>query len=225
MNLRQTLVAMTLRGLSRLLLRLDVEALARVPAAGPLILVANHINSLDVPVVFPRLLPRPVTGYAKIETWDNPIKAFLFSTWDAIPVRRGEADTRALRAGLEALQAGKIVAIAPEGTRSHDGRLRRGHAGMVMLALMSGAPLFPLVYYGHEQFHRRLRRLQRCSFHVRVGQPFRIEANGVKITRQIRQEIADEVMAQLAALLPPEYRGVYADAIPPDGTYRWLVPV
>ncbi len=211
MTLRQTLVGITLRGISRVLLRLDIDQLARVPKAGPLILVANHVNFLDVPVVFTRLLPRPVTGFAKIETWDNPFKAFLFSTWDAIPIRRGEADMRAMRAGLDALNAGKILAIAPEGTRSSNGRLAHGHPGVAMLALMSGAPLLPLVYYGHEQFNTHIRRLRRCEFHVRVGEPFHLSANGVKVTREIRQQMADEIMGQLAALLPPEYHGVYAD--------------
>ena len=55
------------------------------------------------------------------------------------------------------------------------------------------------------------RRLQRTNFHIKVGQQFRLDTRGVKVTREVRQKITDEIMYQLAALLPPEYRGVYAD--------------
>ena len=80
-----------------------------------------------------------------------------------------------------------------------------------MIALRSGAPILPLVYYGGECFQQNLRRLRRTDFHIVVGQPFHIETNGIRVTRQFRQLITDEIMYQLAALLPPDYRGVYAD--------------
>jgi 1-acyl-sn-glycerol-3-phosphate acyltransferase len=148
MSLTFRVVNLTIKGLARLLCRVDDAQLARVPREGPLILVTNHINFLDVPVVYTHLQPRPITGFAKIETWDNPAMGRLFDLWQAIPLQRGRADIEALRRGLEALAEGKILAVAPEGTRSGHGQLQPAHAGVVMLALHSGAPLLPLAFYG-----------------------------------------------------------------------------
>lgn len=205
------MVNTTVKCLTRALCRVDDSQLARVPARGPLILAANHVNFLEVPLVLTHLQPRPITGFAKAETWDNPAMAWLFDLWGAIPLRRGEADVEALRRGLDVLRAGKILAVAPEGTRSGTGILRQGYAGIVMLALRSGAPILPLVVYGGEDLRRNLRRLRRTEFRIIVGNPFHLEPGRRGATRALRQQMTDEIMYQLAALLPPAYRGHYAD--------------
>jgi 1-acyl-sn-glycerol-3-phosphate acyltransferase len=205
------LVNTTLRRVTRMLCRVDDDQLARIPAAGPLILVSNHINFIEVPLVYTHLLPRPVTGFAKAETWANPAMAYLFNLWKAIPLRRGEADLGGLRMGLRALEAGQILAVAPEGTRSGDGRLKRGYPGIVMLALLSGAPILPLAYYGSERFRSNLTRLRRTDFHMVVGEQFTLLPQAQRVSTQVRQKIADEIMYQLAVLLPPAYRGEYTD--------------
>ena len=68
-----------------------------------------------------------------------------------------------------------------------------------------------LVFYGAEHYRDNLRRLRRTDFHVVVGEPFYIDAGGVRVTRQVRQQIVDEIMYQMAVLLPPAYRGAYSD--------------
>jgi 1-acyl-sn-glycerol-3-phosphate acyltransferase len=196
----------------------------RVPSGGPLILVTNHINFLDVPLLYTHLLPRPITGFAKVETWDNPAMAYLFNLWQAIPIRRGEPDRKAFRLGLEALQEGKILAIAPEGTRSGHGRLGRGRGGVAMMALQSGAPLMPVVYYGGEILSQNLPRLQRTEFNIVVGNQFYLRAGDGKVDRFVRQEMADEIMYQLAALLPTYYRGNYSDLMNARETYLYFPP-
>lgn len=211
MTLTTWAVNNTIKSLTRLACRIETDALHQVPAKGPLILVCNHINFLEVPLVFTHLQPRPVTGFAKSETWNNPLIGRLFNLWQAIPLRRGEADLSAMRKAIQALNAGKIIAVSPEGTRSGDGRLGKGIPGVVVLALNSGAPMLPLVYFGGESLRPNLLRLRRTDFRIRVGKPFYLETNGIKVTRQIRQVMVDEIMYQLAALLPPQYRGVYAD--------------
>lgn len=212
---------LTARGLTRLLCRIDGDSLKSIPPHGPLILVCNHINAIELPVVFPRLHPRSVTGFAKSETWDNPILGPLFNIWHVIPIRRGQPDISALRQGLQVLQDGGILAITPEGTRSGDGRLQRGHPGVVMLALHSGAPLLPLVYYGNEAFHQNVRRLRRTDFRIKVGKPFRIEVSG-KVTNDIRRQVTDEIMFQMASLLPPRNRGYYSDLSQSSSQYLRL---
>ena len=220
MTLAFRTVNFAVKGLTSLLCRIESDPLKQVPHTGPLILVCNHINFLEVPLIFSHLQPRPVTGFAKAETWDSFVLRPLFNLWKAIPLRRGEADTAALRKGLEALAQGKILAIAPEGTRSESGQLQRGYPGIVTLALHSGAPLMPLVYYGNETFHSNFRRLQRTDFHIKVGKLFSVNPIEGKVTRDVRQEITDEIMRKLAGLLPPGYRGVYSELT--QGSPRYL---
>ena len=218
------IVTATLKGLTGVLCRVNDAQLADVPEQGPLILVINHVNFLEAPVVFPRLHPRPLTGFAKAETWDNPSLRLLANLWRAIPLRRGEADVTALRQALAALEANHIVIVAPEGTRSGDGNLGRGHPGVAFLALRSGAPLLPMVYYGGERFWHNLPRLRRTDFHIVVGQPFHLHHRGSRAARRVRQQMADEIMYQVAALLPPAYRGAYSDLGAATETYLRFPP-
>jgi 1-acyl-sn-glycerol-3-phosphate acyltransferase len=209
----------TIKHLTRLLCRVDDAQLVQVPARGPLILVANHINFLEIPVLYTRLQPRPLTGFAKAETWDNPALGRLFDLWGGIPLRRGQADVAAFRRATALLKKGHILAVAPEGTRSNDGRLKRGHPGVVTLALRSGAPLLPIVYHGGEALRHNLTRLRRTDFYIVVGRPFYLDAGNVSVTRQVRRQMTDEIMCQVAALLPPAYRGHYADLSAATETY------
>jgi 1-acyl-sn-glycerol-3-phosphate acyltransferase len=195
---------------TRMSCRLDLPDLDQVPMQGPLILVSNHIGDLEIPLLFAHLQPRRLFGLAKVETWDNPFMGWLFDLWEAIPVRRGEADLEAFRRSLQVLQAGDILAIAPEGTRSRHGRLLRGQPGIVSLALRTGAPILPLAHWGGEDFGRNLKRLKRTTFHTRVGKPFTLDARGEKVTSEVRQAMVDEIMVRLAELLPEPYRGEYA---------------
>ena len=191
--------------------RVDAHELSKVPARGPLIAISNHTGSLEVPLLFTWLYPRPVTGWAKVETWDNYLMGWLFDMWGAIPVRRGEADMFALRTALEKLHKGYILGVAPEGTRNKTGKLLRAHPGAVTLALRSRAPILPIVHWGGEKLKANLKQLHRTDFSMRVGKPFMLNINGERITREQRQQAADEMMYQIAALLPEEYRGEYSD--------------
>jgi 1-acyl-sn-glycerol-3-phosphate acyltransferase len=211
MTLASRTVNFTIKNITRILCRIYDSPLAQIPYRGPLILVMNHINFLDAPVLYTHLQPRPLTGLVKSETWENPAMAFLFNLWGGIPVRRGEADMEAMHLALAALKQGKIVAIAPEGTRSGHGRLQPGQPGLVTLALHSGAPLLPVVIYGNEAFRDNFTRLRRTDFHIKVGKPFTIQTGQEKVTRPVRQAITEEIMYQLAVMLPAEYRGSYAN--------------
>ncbi len=224
MTLTYWVVTSTIKRLMRLLCRMDDAQLTQVPDRGPLIIVINHVNFLEAPVLYTHLQPRPVTALAKAETWDNPALRLLADLWGAIPLKRGEADVAALRQALKALEAGYILIVAPEGTRSGHGRLQQGHPGIAFLALRSGVPLLPVVYHGGELFWRNLARLRRTDFHVVVGRPFHLDNGEVKVTRQVRQQMADETMYQMATLLPPAYRGAYSDLAAATETYLRFLP-
>ena len=204
---------------TRLLCRMDLSALSGVGRQGPLILICNHIGSLEVPLLFAHLQPRRMFGLAKVETWDSRFMGWLFTLWEAIPVRRGEADLEAMRRCLEVLKAGDILAIAPEGTRSRHGRLLRGQPGIVTLALRSGAPIQAIAHWGGEDFGANLKRLKRTDFQVRVGQPFHLDAGGEKVTGEVRQAMVDEIMCRLAELMPEAYHGEYQEAVKRPAQY------
>jgi 1-acyl-sn-glycerol-3-phosphate acyltransferase len=211
MSVTYSVVTSTIKILTRILCKIDDSQLHKVPKQGPLIIASNHINFIEVPVVYTHLQPRDITGFVKAETWENPIMGSLFDLWGGIPIQRGEADTSAIRSALEALKQSKILAIAPEGTRSGDGKLQRGQPGVVMLAHLSDSPIIPLVYYGGEKIHQNLNRLKRTDFHIRVGEMFRLSFTEEKTDRDLRQQVVDEIMYQMAVLLPAEYRGYYSD--------------
>jgi 1-acyl-sn-glycerol-3-phosphate acyltransferase len=191
------------------LCRIDAPDLQKMPERGPLIVISNHTGQLEVAVFFGQLQPRRITGWAKMEAWDNAFLNWLFNLWGLIPVRRGEGDTSALRKALKALDEGFIFGIAPEGTRNKTGRLNRAHPGAVMLAIHSKANILPVAHWGGENFLKNLPRFRRTDFHIRVGKPFRLKLDGIRVTREIRQQIADEMMLRLVELLPTEYHGVY----------------
>jgi len=215
----RTLVSWFILAWSIILCRIEWEQLGWVPRKGPLILTLNHIGSLEVPLLAARLQPRKTIGLAKIETWDNKFMGWLFDLWEAIPIRRGEVDHRAIKRCVNVLQAGDMLMVAPEGTRSYDGRLLRGRPGISLIALQTGAPILPIVHWGGENFGTNIKKLRRTDFHIRVGRPFTLDTNGIKVSSKIRQEMTDEIMYQLAVLMPEEYRGEYKDCNPPPTKY------
>lgn len=192
-----------------ILCRIDAPNIDQFPQKGPLLVISNHTGQLEVAVYFGQLAPRPLTGWAKMEAWDNAFLNWLFNLWGLIPVRRGEADTSALRKAIKAINDGFIFGIAPEGTRNITGRLKRAHPGAVLLATRSNAPIIPLVHWGGEDFLKNISRFKRTDFHIRFGKQFKLDLEGVKMTREIRQQIADEMMLKIAELMPPEYHGEY----------------
>jgi len=205
------LINFLIRIYTRITCRIDAPDLHKFPMHGPLIAIANHTGQIEVPMLFAHLQPRKLSGWAKVEAWNNWFLRWVFNIWGAIPVHRGEADMKALKLALKALEEGKIFGLAPEGTRNKTGQLIRAMPGTVIIALHSGAPIIPIVHWGGEVYLKNLKRLKRTDFHIRVGDPFKLNVEGVKVTSEIRQQIVDEMMYEMAKLLPEEYRGVYSD--------------
>jgi 1-acyl-sn-glycerol-3-phosphate acyltransferase len=191
--------------------RIDAPDLDKIPRQGPLIMYSNHTGQIEVPLMYAHLQPRPATGIAKVETWDNWFLHWVFDLWGAIPIRRGEADMAAMRMSLEALKNDEIFVIAPEGTRNKTGILIKAQPGVITLALRSGAPLLPVAHWGGENFSKNIKDLKRTDFHIRVGEPFTLDPGNERVTREVRQQMVDEMMYRLAALLPEHYRGAYSD--------------
>ena len=211
MSLGRLLAVSFIKGIFSVLCRVDDAQLARVPSKGPLILVTNHVNFLEVPVLFSHLSPRPISAMVKADNWKHFWARKFFEFGHSIPIHRGEIDFEAFRLAKTALKEDKIVIIAPEGTRSNNGCLQKGKPGIVLLALRSGAPLQPLVYYGGEKFRENVAHFRPTDFHIVTGTPFRLNPERANLGREVREKITSEIMYQLAALLPPAYRGYYSD--------------
>jgi len=212
-----------LRFIFQLICRINPEDFKNVPIDGPLILVGNHINFLEVPVFLPHIDHPNVIGIAKRETWKNPLFNFLFNQWGIIPIDRGMVDREAFRLTEEALKQGKVIAMSPEGTRSKDGRLLQGKPGVVAIAVRSGSPLLPIAFYGYENFWQNFKRFKKTDFNIVVGKPFRLNLNGHALSRDVRQEVADEIMIKIAELLPEKYRGYYQSET--NKEFKYLEPV
>ncbi|MBN2677808.1 MAG: 1-acyl-sn-glycerol-3-phosphate acyltransferase [Anaerolineaceae bacterium] len=203
------LVNYILRVIIRILCRVEGE-FNKVPEIGPFILAVNHVNFMDAPLFASHLPDRPLTVLAKEETWDNPLLGALFTLWGGIPIKRGEVDREAFQGAIQALKDGKILAIAPEGTRSGTGILNKGYPGIVVIAQKAKVPILPVAIYGIEDFWHNIRMLKRTEIHVAVGTPFFLKQDPDGLSKEERQETTDEIMHQIAELLPHAYRGYYS---------------
>lgn len=200
-----------IRGIFRLgaAIVLDVHVIGRhnVPETGPFILASNHLSWTDIPLI-PAFLKHRVVYMAKEETFQGKI-GWLARFLGAFPVKRGEADRQSLRTAQEQLKAGRILSIFPEGTRSKIHSLGQAHAGLGMIALRSGAPVVPVAIYGSENAFKKFRP----HITITYGEPMILTPKGKKITREDIDESTEQVMLRIASMLPPEYRGVYAEKL------------
>jgi 1-acyl-sn-glycerol-3-phosphate acyltransferase len=201
----------TIDKLMHVIYRYQVIGQENIPATGPVIIAINHLHLLDPGAVAPAI-PRQIVTLAA-EKWEKDllIGAFLRAA-GSIFVRRGEVDREALRSCLSVLSKGGALAVAPEGTRSRTGGLGRGKPGIAYLALHTNATIVPLAAWGVEHIGDWL-RLKRPQCNVIVGQPFHLPQLPSKPSTADLQEMADQVMVRIGLMLPPSYRGVYAERI------------
>lgn len=203
----------------RLWLRVELEGTESVPASGPVILAPNHRSFIDSMVLMYEL-GRPVTFLGKSEYLSHPITRRLFPAAGMIPVdRSGRGVAASLRAAATRLEAGGIVGVFPEGTRSRDGLLHEGHPGVAHLALHTGAPIVPVGIIGSDRVlppDRRIPRL-RGRIQVRFGAPIDLGRwAGRGRSAAVKREITDELMDAIAALSGQDRAG--RDAAPVERT-------
>lgn len=201
--------------LARLIAHVEIEGAEHIPASGPFLLVTNHLSRLDPPILM-MAMPHQIYVLAASEYRRVPILKQLMEAAGAIWVRRGELDLAALRAALEVLARGDVLGLAPEGTRSRVRALQRAKPGAAYVALRSGVPILPVALYGTERMVEDFLHLRRMRIHVVIGEPFQLPNNG-RARGAALEESTDIIMRHIAALLPPAYRGVYADAMAQTG--------
>lgn len=173
----------------------------RVPADGPVILASNHIGWLDGPVMFLKA-PRPGHALVKSEAFVGRTGRLL--TYAAqIPVTRGRTDAGALRSAADALAAGQVVIVYPEGQRG-DGELHRIKGGVAWLALVSGAPVVPVAIFGTREpgGASESRPPKGSRIDVAYGEPIRFPVMDWPRTpadiADVREQILDHMREHLA---------------------------
>jgi len=209
MEFRRAAVSFFLRSALNIICKIDCrEFIKALSENKPLLVIFNHVNFLEVPILVAHSYPLKVTGIVKTETWDNPFFAFLFNTYRAIPIDRHGAFQEAFKKVRNAIDNGFFMCVAPEGTRSKDGVLNKGKAGVVQLALDTDLPILPVAHHGGERIWENMKRLRRTPFLFKAGRPFKIKFDG-RPGKEEREEILTEVMGQMARLLPERMRGIY----------------
>ena len=200
----------------RLAFRPQVEGLENVPRTGGAILASNHLSVADE-WMLGAVVPRHIAFWAKEEYFNTPgLKGWFYRgvmhAFGAIEVRRegGRAALTAFDAAIPALQAGDLVGIYPEGTRSPDGRLYRGRTGVARLALLAGVPIIPVGCIGTDAVQPIGTVIPRLGHKVtiRFGEP--LDVTGKSMDSSTLRAITDEVMTRIQRLTGQEYVGRYA---------------
>jgi len=220
--LYETLKPLT-RHAFRLWLRVRTEGLEHVPPEGPVLLASNHLSVLDPPLVG-SVVARPVHFIAKAELFRIPVFGGMIRRLHAHPVDRTGSDAGALRLARRLLGEGCALLIFPEGTRGVEGRLGEARAGAGMLAVMSGAPVVPVLVEGTGRaLPRGARWPRRVTVTVRFGAPLQfLRGRG----KERYQEVSDAIMAAIGRLKAEPDRAVPAGvhAVTRDGRTPGSIP-
>ncbi len=187
---------------------IEVVGRENVPPYGPLIVAPNHQSNADPPVLV-YAIARPLWWMAKRELFSNPLNAYFMRAAHVHPIDRDGRDLEALGWAQETLAADRALVLFPQGTRS-PGALSEGSDGLTYIALRSGAPILPVAITGTE----RVGSVAKIAFHFKrlrvvIGEPFTLPVVEGRLEREVLHSLTDQVMERIAALLPPEYRGVY----------------
>jgi len=199
-------------GMFKLLTRWQVKGKENVPKEGPVLVVANHLNLADPPLLGVSL-GRKVIFMAKEELFRSSLGAYFVSGLGSFPVHRGKLDRGALRRSQQVLADNLALAMFPEATRSRGAKLKTAMPGSALIACRSGVPILPVGITGTEQIKGWDWFFRRPRLTVNIGRPFSLPPVEGKLTREKLVEYTGLIMRRIAALLPPQYRGVYAGKV------------
>jgi 1-acyl-sn-glycerol-3-phosphate acyltransferase len=203
-----------IRLLMNLIAHVEVVGFEKVPATGGYIIAANHIGRLDAAIAY-YIIDRPDVIMVVAEKYEkHAFYRWLVKLTNGMFIDRQNANIGAIRETLRRLQKGGVFTITPEGTRSKSGNLIEAKPGAIYLAWKSGVPVLPVALTGTEDavVVDRLKHFKRLRVKAVAGEMFSLPTEVKGRDRDaVMQQYTDEVMCRIAALLPPERRGVYAE--------------
>jgi 1-acyl-sn-glycerol-3-phosphate acyltransferase len=191
--------------------RMVPAGIENIPASGACIVTPNHLGTLDVPLLAIHILRDDASLLAAKKYQKNIIYRWMIDAVGGIWIDRHHADLKALRAARNALRAGMLLGVAPEGTRSPTQALIEGKPGAAYLASLTNALILPVGLTGTENAFKILRQFRRPVLNIRFGKPYALPPLDPKDRDGSLQRNTAEIMCRIAALLPPAYRGAYAD--------------
>lgn len=190
-----------------LLTRWRVRGKENIPSQGPLLIVANHLNNADPPLLDVSL-NRKVVFMAKEELFRSRFLSYFIRGFGAFPVHRGRLDKQAFRQADQLLAQGLALVMFPEGKRSKSAQLQPASSGSALIALRSGAPILPVGITGTEKIKGMTWILRRPQITVNIGRPFYLPSVSSKLTKVELAQLTNSIMAEIAELLPLGYRGI-----------------
>ena len=195
-----------------LLATLEIEGEENFPEKGPLLMVGNHFSMVDI-AAFARIAPYPVEFIGGAVFANAPAFLSIFPRlWGYLPVQRGTGSRFALKQAEKVLNNDGVLAIFPEGG-SHARMLRPARPGTAFIAARTKARIIPIGLIGMDEVFESLAKFKRPRVSIRVGKPFgpfEVTARGRQRREQL-EEIGDQIMQQIADLLPPEKHGYLSD--------------
>jgi 1-acyl-sn-glycerol-3-phosphate acyltransferase len=220
-RIARQLIHLLCRVLIFLLTRREVRGKENVPEHGPLLVAANHLGMADQYFIALNI-KRRMMYMAKEELFRHLPLRLLVQAFGAFPVRRGLIDRRSLGQANQVLSSGLALFMFPEGTRSKDGKLQPAFPGSALIALDNNVPILPIGIAGLENVRKGplwwIAHRHQLTVRINIGQPFHLPAQEGKITKERLRGMADLIMEHIAELLPPEYRGYYAQKVESHGT-------
>ena len=212
MTRSQKIVVTIVKPLYHIFLSWEAKGRGNVPLSGPLIVVANHVHVIDGELLLFGV-SRWIIYIAKEPLFHYPILGALLRWAQALVVyRQGTLnETRELlKQAEQTLNKGSVIGIFPEGKRSHQGKLQAGKPGLALLASRMHIPILPVGISGTDKIHGISWLWKRPHIVINIGKPFYLPQPDGRVTKLQRKALADLMMQKIAALLPPEYQGVYA---------------
>lgn len=193
------------------LTKVVVENEDQVPKEGACIITLNHLSRLDFPALIMMERYNDIYCVAADSYRNYPVFGKFINDSDMIWIDRTKADFAAMKRAMNVLKEGKILALAPEGTRSKTQSLLQGKEGVVLMASKSRAPIVSLSVIGSEKWADELKHFRKPRITLRFGPVYELPAIDPDNREESLRAATDEAMCHIAAMLPEKYRGYYKD--------------
>jgi len=203
------LCVMTMEALLVIFSRWRVNGKENIPKDGPVLIVANHLNLADPPLLAASF-PRRLTFMAKRELFQSWITRPIVQAF-SFPVSRGDPNRESLRQAEQTLKHGRPLVMFPEGKRSPHAQMTRAFLGTSLIALRARAPILPMGVVGSQKITSVGSVFRHPHITVNIGPSFHLPSTEGKPTRAQLTQATEIIMRHIAELLPEGYRGEYRE--------------